>query len=152
MSGAPAVGFANDESIPWIEALPGIELKVLRVVESQGLWVIRNRFAPGTTIETHRHTGDVHAWTISGSWRYAEYGIDYPAGTYVYEPANSVHTLSVPAGQREPADVLFVMHGANLILGPGGEVTRVDDGPAVLAYYLLMCEARGIAAPPVLCA
>lgn len=150
MSQSAAVGFAGDDAFPWIEALPGIELKVLRVVESEGLWVIRNRFAPGTSIETHRHTGDVHAFTISGCWQYAEYGIGYPAGTYVYEPANSVHTLMVPAGEQGPADVLFVMRGANLILGPAGEVTRVDDGPAVLAFYLMMCESLGLGRPPVL--
>lgn len=144
------VGFARDEDLPWIEVWPGIELKVLRVVEREGLWVVRNRFAPGTTIETHRHTGDVHAFTISGSWRYAEYGVDYTAGTYLYEPAHSLHTLTVPGDAASPADVLFVMRGANLVLGPNGEVVRVDDGPTTLAFYRMMCESRGLPMPPVL--
>lgn len=145
-----AVGFAREDDIPWIEVWPGIELKVLRVLESEGLWVVRNRFQPGTSIEQHRHTGDVHGFTISGSWCYAEYGVDYPAGTYIHEPAGSVHTLTVPARHTEPADVLFVMRGANLVLGPSGEVTRVDDGPTTLAFYRMMCESRGLPPPPVL--
>jgi len=150
MDVAATVGFTRDDELPWIEVWPGVELKVLRVVASEGLWVVRNRFAPGASIETHRHTGDVHGFTISGSWCYAEYGIDYPAGTYIYEPANSVHTLTVPERHQESADVLFVMRGANLVLGPGGEVTRVDDGPTTLAFYRMMCEARGLPPPPVL--
>lgn len=150
MSDETAVGFATDEALPWVEVWPGIQLKVLRVVERQGLWVVRNRFAPGTSIETHRHTGDVHAFTISGCWRYAEYGVDYPAGTYVYEPANSVHTLTVPESGADGADVIFVMRGANLVLGASGEVTRVDDGPTTLAFYRMMCGSLGLPDPPVL--
>ena len=152
MSASPAVGFVTDDALPWIEVWPGIELKVLRVVESQGIWVVRNRFAPGTSIETHRHTGEVHAFTISGSWCYAEYGIDYPAGTYLHEPASSIHTLTVPASHDEAADVIFVMQGANLVLGESGDVIRVDDGPTTLAFYRMMCESLGLPPPPVLTA
>jgi 2,4'-dihydroxyacetophenone dioxygenase len=147
---SPTVGFARDEELPWVEVWPGIQLKVLRVVESERIWVVRNRFAPGTSIEKHRHTGDVHGFTVSGSWRYAEYGIDYPAGTYIYEPAGSVHTLTVPASEKEAADVVFVMRGENLVLGDDGEVTRVDDGPTTLAYYRMVCESLGLPPPPVL--
>ncbi|HYB99982.1 MAG TPA: 2,4'-dihydroxyacetophenone dioxygenase family protein [Candidatus Limnocylindrales bacterium] len=148
---AAMVGCAPDDALPWLTVWEGIELKVLRVVASEGLWVVRNRFAPGTSIEKHRHTGDVHGFTISGSWRYLEYGIDYPAGTYIYEPAGSVHTLMVPGEATEPADVLFVMRGANLVLGDDGAmIVRVDDGPTTLAYYRMMCEAQGLPPPPVL--
>ena len=42
------------------------------------------------------------------------------------------------------------MRGANLILGADGVVTRVDDGPTMLAYYRMICEQRGLADPPVL--
>lgn len=151
-SASGQIGFAHDEQLPWIDVGGGIGLKVLRVVESEGLWVIRNRFAPGTVLDPHRHTGDVHGFTLSGSWRYREYGIDYGAGTYVYEPANSVHTLMVPEAARDTADVLFVMRGANLVLGPGGDIVRVDDGPTVLQFYFLMCESLGLPRPPVLTA
>lgn len=149
-SSFPVVGSVREDAVPWVEAWPGIQLQVLRVVESQGIWVVRNRFAPGVAIETHRHTGEVHAFTIAGSWRYAEYGIDYPAGTYVHEPANSVHTLTVPADQAEGADVIFVMQGANLVLGDDGSVVRVDDGPMTLAWYRMMCESLGLPEPAVL--
>lgn len=147
----PEVGLARDDAFPWVTVGEGIELKVLRVVEATGIWVIRNRFAPGVRIDTHRHTGEVHAMTLTGCWHYVEYGVDYPAGCYVHEPAQSVHTLEVNDANREPTDVLFVMQGANLNLGPDGTtITRVDDGPTTLAAYLAICEAQGYARPPVL--
>jgi len=145
-----AIAYAHDAEIPWVTVLPDVELKVLRVVEAQGLWVIRSRFAPGAEIETHRHTGDVHGFTQSGCWHYKEYKVDYPAGTYIYEPANSVHTLKANDDNRGPTEVLFVMRGANLVIGPNGEVLRVDDGPTTLAFYLMFCEAQGLGRPPVL--
>lgn len=148
---APEVGRARDEDFPFVTVGEGIELKVLRVVESTGIWVIRNRFAPGVTIDTHRHTGEVHAFTREGCWHYVEYGVDYPAGSYVHEPASSVHTLRVNAENPGPTDVLFVMQGSNLNLGADGTtITRVDDGPTTLAAYLAICEAQGLGRPPVL--
>ena len=147
----PPVGLARDDAFPWVTVGDGIELKVLRVVESAGLWVIRNRFAPGVRIDTHRHTGEVHAFTREGCWHYEEYGVDYPAGTYVHEPAHSVHTLRVNADNAGPTDVLFVMQGANLNLAEDGTtITRVDDGPTTLAAYRAICEAQGHPPPPVL--
>lgn len=151
MAKAPgAIAYAYDADIPWVTVLPDVELKVLRVVEAQGLWVVRSRFAPGARIETHRHTGDVHGFTQTGCWHYEEYGIDYPAGTYIYEPANSVHTLRANADNQGPTEVLFIMRGANLVIGENGEVVRVDDGPTTLAYYYMFCEAQGFARPAVL--
>lgn len=146
----PLVGHVPDASLPWVGVGEGIELKVLRVVRDAGVWVVRNRFAPGVSIPTHRHTGAVHAFTLAGCWHYAEYGVDYPAGTYLYEPAGSIHTLTVNADNRVPTDVLFVMQGANLNLAPDGSIWRVDDGPAALAAYHAICAAQGLPRPPVL--
>jgi quercetin dioxygenase-like cupin family protein len=145
------IGCAADAQLPWVTVGEGIELKVLRVVEEQGIWVIRNRFAPGVRIDPHRHTGEVHGFTLSGCWHYVEYGVDYPVGTYIHEPANSVHTLAVNADNPGPTDVLFVMQGANLVLGEDGQrIIRVDDGAVTLAAYLAICEQQGLGQPPVL--
>jgi quercetin dioxygenase-like cupin family protein len=149
----PATGViphVADDALPWIPAGDGVELKLLRVVESAGLWIVRNRFQPGVQIPTHRHTGPIHGFTLTGRWHYAEYKIDYTAGSYIFEPANSVHTLSVNADNTEATDVLFVMEGANLNLSETGEIERVDDGPTTLAYYRAACEAQGLPEPPVL--
>ena len=146
----PVVGRVYDAEVPWVIVGEGIELKVLRVVRDTGVWVIRNRFAPGVAIPTHKHTGDVHGFTLAGCWHYAEYRVDYPAGTYIYEPAGSIHTLTVNADNRGPTDVLFVMQGSNLNLAPDGSVWRVDDGPTTLAVYYAICAAQGLPRPRVL--
>ena len=146
----PMVRFVPDDELPWIDVGGGVELKVLRVVEEQGLWVVRNRFEPGVQIPTHRHTGTVHGFTLAGRWHYAEYKIDYTRGSYIFEPAGSVHTLTVNADNTEPTDVLFVMTGSNLNLEADGSVGRIDDGPTTLQFYLAVCQARGLPRPPVL--
>jgi quercetin dioxygenase-like cupin family protein len=146
----PLVGHVPDALLPWVPIGEGMELKVLRVVRDTGVWVVRNRFAPGVAIPTHKHTGDVHGFTLAGCWHYAEYGVRYGAGSYIYEPAGSIHTLTVDADNREATDVLFVMQGSNLNLAPDGSIWRVDDGPAALAAYYAICEALGLPRPPVL--
>ena len=40
----PQLGHVNDDELPWIDAGDGIEMKLMRVVPEQGIWIIRNRF------------------------------------------------------------------------------------------------------------
>ena len=143
----PVVGHAGDDDIPWVDAGSGIELKVLRIDLAQGLWCVRNRFAPGVQLPTHRHTGGVHGFTLSGSWKYLEYDFVNRAGSFLREPAGSVHTLTVPETNTEPTDVLFLIEGANLDLGPDGEVVSVIDAQLVLDGYYMLCEAAGLPRP-----
>lgn len=44
------------------------------------------------------------------------------AGSYLYEPAGSVHTLHVPATNTESTEVSFAIRGANLNLDEQGNV------------------------------
>lgn len=142
----PLVGHVREEDLPWVW-IDKVGLQVLRVNADTGVWVVRNRFQPGALVQRHRHTGPVHGFTIAGCWRYAEYGIDYPAGTFVFEPANSVHTLVVPEENTELTDVVFVMEGANLNLAEDDSVESVTDGTSTLAAYRKLCEAQGFEVP-----
>ncbi len=136
------VGHVNDADIPWVDCGGGIELKVIRVDQAQGHWVVRNRFQPGVRLQTHRHTGCVNGLTISGCWMYEEYGVRYQAGTYIFEPAGSVHTLVVPDDLTEPTDAFFVMEGVNLNLDSDGNIESVTDGMSTLNAYYALCEAQ----------
>lgn len=128
---------------------------MLQVNLDVGLWVVRNRFAPGTQVQTHRHTGAVHAFTVSGSWKYAEYPEVNTAGSYLFEPAGSTHTLVVPESNTETTDVRFVVYGANLNLDAEGRVELVVDAKLILDFYRAMCAQAGepdpsvIGAPPL---
>ena len=91
----------------------------------------------------------MYAHTLSGAWKYAEYPEVNRAGSFLFEPAGSVHTLTVPADNTEPTDVWFQIHGVNLNLDADGNVESITDGPGVLAGYYALCEAQGLPRPDV---
>jgi len=141
------VRHAGADDLPWVDAGGGIWLKVLRVDAASGIWVVQNRFEPGVRLQTHRHTGPVDGFTISGRWHYLEYDFYSTAGSYIREPAGSVHTLDVPADNEGITEVLFVMEGVNLDLAPDGSVENVVDGTLTLAAYEALAEAQGFGRP-----
>ncbi len=114
---APAAILRREEELPFVDIGDGSTLQLLQVDLASGIWVVRNHFAPGTTIQTHKHTGPVFAFTQKGRWHYLEYpDAVNVAGSYLYEPAGSVHTLHVPEDNDGVTDVWFTIHGANLNL------------------------------------
>jgi 2,4'-dihydroxyacetophenone dioxygenase len=141
------VRHVGDDDAPWVDTGIGVDLKVVRFDRNQGTWVVRNRFRPGTQLQIHRHTGPVDGFTLSGRWHYLEYDFYSTPGSYIYEPANSVHTLDVPEDNREDTDVLFVIEGALLNLDPDGKVESYVDGPAIVAAYYGLLEAAGTPRP-----
>lgn len=141
------VRHVGDDSAPWVDTGIGIDLKVMRVDLGRGTWVVRNRFQPGVQLQTHKHTGAVEGYTLSGRWHYLEYDFESTAGSYIHEPAGSVHTLHVPQDNTEPTDVLFVIEGALINLTPEGHMESVTDGPAILEAYYALCDAAGIKRP-----
>jgi len=147
---APPSIHLGEESVPWVTLPNGTELKVLHVRLTEGLWVIRTRFPAGVRLQTHRHTGPVWAFTIAGAWRYLEYEDVNRAGSFLYEPANSVHTLAVLDDNAEPTDVWFHIVGANLNLGDEGEVESVSDAASTLDTYLTLCAEAGLGRPATL--
>ena len=114
--------------MPWADAGGGVELKVLMVRADEGLWVVQNRFAAGVVVQKHRHTGPVYGYTVSGAWKYAEYPEVNRAGSFLFEPAGSVHTLTVLESNTEATEVWFHMYGVNLNLDAEGNVESVTDG------------------------
>ena len=112
----PKAVMRSESDCPMVDAGEGIKLQLLQVDVELGLWVIRNLFEPGTRVQTHKHTGQVFAFTQSGCWKYDEYPERMTAGTYLFEPAGSIHTLIVPEDNTEVTDVWFAIYGANLNL------------------------------------
>ena len=147
---APSAIHRAESDLPFVEVDHGTQLQVLQVDLANGVWVIRNRFSPGTTIQTHRHTGHVYAFTSTGSWHYLESpGAVNVAGSYLYEPAGSQHTLHVPDTNDGITDVWFTIHGANLNLDAEGRVELVIDASVILPLYRALCAEQGVDDPPV---
>jgi 2,4'-dihydroxyacetophenone dioxygenase len=144
---APQAQHIGDADLPFVDIGGGNKLKVLQVRESEGLWIIENIFQAGFEVVTHKHTGPVFGYTTSGAWKYKEYEYVNRAGSFLYEPAGSVHTLEcIEDGTR----VWFQMYGVNLNLDSEGRVESVADGAGTLAFYRALCEAEGLPDPAVL--
>ncbi len=137
--------------LPFVRFPDSVRMQLLQVDLATGVWIVRSLFPAGVTVQTHRHTGHVYAFTRAGSWRYLEGpGALNVAGSYLFEPAGSVHTLHVPAGNEGDTDVSFVIHGAILNLTPDGDVDEVIDAASVLCGYRALCRSEhSVSDPPV---
>ena len=136
---------AND--LPFADIGGGNKMKVIQVIEKEVLRIIENIFMKGFEVQPHRHTGPVWGYTVSGGWKYKEYDYVNRAGSFLYEPAGSVHTLQCI---EDNTQVWFHMYGVNLNLDADGNVQSVSDGAGSLRAYYAMCEAQGIPRPNVL--
>jgi|SRR6478735_2896826 len=139
---------AASADLPWADAWagdPGIKLKLLMADVEGGRFAVRMLFEPGVEVAPHKHSGEVHAFTLAGEWLYLEYPASAPnrAGSYLFEPPGSTHTLKVADHAAEPTDVLFVIYGAMLHLGPEGEVLAVTDAESVLREYPQLLREQG---------
>ena len=134
----------HDEDLPWVALPDGSLLQLLQVDLNQNLWVVRNRLKPGFGIDTHYHTGPVFAFTQSGEWFYKEYPDKInKAGSYLYGPAHSIHTLTVAEDAKEDAVVWFAVFGSNVNINDKGDVTSVLDAATLLKVYRMLCAADG---------
>ena len=133
--------------LPFVEIGGGNKLKVIQVDVAEGLWIVENIFQTGYAVQTHRHTGPVYGYTTSGAWKYREYDYVNRAGSFLFEPAGSVHTLECV---EDDTRVWFQMYGVNLNLAADGSIESVFDGPGTLEVYYALCEAEGFPRPDVL--
>ena len=141
-----AIHLGNDD-VPFVDIGEGSQLRVLQVDIGEGLWIIENIFQAGYEVAKHRHTGPVYAYTTSGAWKYKEYDYVNRAGSFLYEPASSEHTLQTI---EDNTRVWFQMYGSNINLDENGEVESIVDGLLTLEFYYAMCEAEGLGKPKVL--
>ena len=144
---APTAVHIGADELPFVDIGDGSKLKVIQVKESEGLWIVENIFMKGFEVQTHRHTGPVWGYTVSGGWKYKEYDYVNRAGSFLYEPAGSVHTLQCI---EDNTGMWTHMYGANLNLDADGNVEFVTDGAGSLEVYYALCEAQGIPRPNVL--
>lgn len=142
----PAIHYGKDD-LPFVDIGEGSKLKVIQVEEAKELWIVENIFQAGYVVQTHRHTGPVYAYTTSGAWKYQEYDYINRAGSFLFEPTGSTHTLECV---EDDTQVWFQMYGQNLNLDADGEVESILDGPSTLEAYYMLAEAEGFPRPNVL--
>ena len=140
----------NIDQIPLLKdaAGPGISIQPLRIDPGRGELVVLVTLAPGCELPMHYHTGTAEVYTLSGRWEYREYP-DQPqtAGTYLFEPAGSVHTFVTPEDNTEDTVVLWWMQGAQVSFNEDGTFHSLTD--AVTLQYLTETVAAAQGAGPV---
>src|ERR1700733_12699213 len=144
---APQAFHIGADDLPFVEIGNGNKLKVLQVKPEEGLWILENIFQAGFEVQTRRPNGPVFGYTASGAWKYKEYDYVNRAGSFLYEPAGSVHTLQCI---EDNTRVWFQMYGVNINLDDQGNITGVADGAGTLSHYLAICEANGLPRPNVI--
>ena len=139
-----AATLLTNEDLPEITLPDGAIFQLLQVDLNQNLWVLRTRLRPGYQIATHYHTGQVFGVTLSGEWFYKEFpdNVNKP-GSYLYQPAHSVHTLSVAGDASEDAVIWFAIWGSELNMDDDGKVVNMLDAKSIVAVYRAMCKAEG---------
>ncbi|MBV1914673.1 MAG: 2,4'-dihydroxyacetophenone dioxygenase family protein [Pseudomonadales bacterium] len=141
----------SETDVPFVDSGNGSSMQLLQVDLNQGLWIVKTRMPGGQEVAKHYHTGSVFAVTIQGQWFYKEYPeyINSP-GSYLYEPAGSVHTLMTPKDQEGITETWFAIYGANVNVDEDGNVTSITDAQSILAAYRALCEAQGLSSDKVI--
>ncbi|MBL8114157.1 MAG: cupin domain-containing protein [Acidobacteria bacterium] len=132
-------GLLDVASLPWQPIFPGFTLKALRATGDDDARALLLRLEPGTLIPRHRHTGDVHAYNLSGQRLLIETNTLVGPGGYVYEPAGNVDSWM--AVGDEPCIVFVVAQGAVEYLDEEGRVLRRSTTGSTGDAYRRFCEA-----------
>lgn len=133
----------NSAALPWIpSASAGKSSKPLRFFSGDRGFVELLRMEPGVVMPLHRHTGEIHAYNLSGS-RMLCTGEVIGQGDYVYEPPGNVDWWKIVGD--EPMVALVIVMGAVEFLGPGGAVRFRASAQTQLAEYEGYCAAHGLA-------
>lgn len=130
----------DTEAMDWIPTGPGKSFRPLRFEPDD--WSEIMRLEPGAVVPPHRHTGDVHAYNLSGRRRIFSTDELVPPGGYVYEPPGNIDTWGTEGD--EPCLVHIKITGAVEYLDGQGQVTGQADAASQRAAYLDWCASQGV--------
>lgn len=136
--------------LDWIPLAPGLAFKPITFFSDDAGYQLLLRVDPGTVVPRHRHTGEVHAFVLSGARRIVGETDDVVAGTYVHEPTDNVDAWG--AVGDEPCVIHIEVNGRVEYLDDDGTVVRHTDAGTARAEYLAWCASTGTAVHPALAA
>ncbi|MBS0395473.1 MAG: cupin domain-containing protein [Proteobacteria bacterium] len=131
----------DTDALAWIPLRPGVAFRPLRFARDG--YTLQLRVEPGAIIGRHRHTGEVHAYTVSGARELIEAGTVAGAGSYVYEPPGNVDSWRCVGAQ--PCIVQITLTGRVEYLDAHGAVEAHSDSDTARGAYLDWCRRTGIA-------
>jgi 2,4'-dihydroxyacetophenone dioxygenase len=134
---------ARADELPWVPSpVPGKSSRPLRFLHGDRGFVELLRMEPGVAMPPHRHTGETHAFNLSGRRR-LDTGAVIGPGDYVYEPAGTIDSWAVIGD--EPLVALVVVMGEVEDLAPDGSVRGRANAASRRREYADYCKARRIA-------
>lgn len=134
--------FSTAAGRPWIpSSTPGKSSSPLRFFADDRGFVELLRMEPGVVMPLHRHTGEIHAYNLTGTRKLCTGELIGP-GDYVYEPPGNVDWWKIVGD--EPMLALVIVMGAVEFLGPGDVVTFRATASTQRADYERHCRAHGL--------
>lgn len=127
------------DTLPWVPIAPGFSFKLIRATTDDDVWVELLRLEPGAVIPRHRHTGEVHAYTLAGQRQLIDTGEIVGAGSYVYEPAGNIDSWR--AVGPVPLLIFVTVRGAIEYLDDRGAVTKRSTATTASEAYRRGCAA-----------
>ena len=133
---------ARQNDLPWIpSSTPGKSSKPLCFMPNGQGFVELLRMEPGVQMPLHRHTGEIHAFNLSGE-RLLCTGERIGPGDYVYEPVGNVDAWE--AVGDVPLVVLVIVYGTVEFLDDQDQVTYVATAAQQRQDYLAHCAEHGL--------
>ena len=139
-------GRASDPAFPlataamdWIPTGPGKSFRPLRF--EAGGWSELIRLEPGTGVPLHRHSGEVHAYCLTGSREILGTGEIAGPGSYVHEPGGTIDAWQAVGDQ--PCVLHLKVAGAIDYLDSDGQVFDIADATTRRRAYLDWCAEHG---------
>ncbi|WP_028934178.1 2,4'-dihydroxyacetophenone dioxygenase family protein [Pseudonocardia spinosispora] len=103
---------------------------------------------PGSGVPLHYHTGPAEVYTLQGRWMYREHPTQpQTAGSYLYEPGGSVHTLYAPADNTEDTIIFVRVSGTNINFDEHGAFHSLLDALSLRHLTDTLTAERGLKAP-----
>ena len=127
--------------IDWIPLADGLSFKPLRFFADDAGYQLLLRLEPGTVIPRHRHTGEIHAFNLTGTRLLIDTDQTIGPETYVYEPVGNTDTWK--AVGSEPCIIHIEANGRVEYLDDDGQVVRYSDATTARAAYLDWCATTG---------
>ena len=99
------------------------------------------RLEPGSGVPLHRHSGEVHAYCLTGSREILGTGEIAGPGSYVYEPGGTIDAWQAVGDQ--PCVLHLKVVGAIDYLDSDGQVFDTVDATTQRRAYLDWCAEHG---------
>lgn len=128
------------QDIPFVPIRPGISYRPIRF-DPDG-WSLQLKVEPGAVITRHRHTGEVHALTLSGAREIIDTGEIIGPGDYVYEPPGNIDAWRCHGD--EPCIIHITLTGRVEYLDDDDNVLFYTDTHNQRAAYLEWCKEQDI--------